>query len=127
MIRARWKLAKEFMFWGCFSYDKKGPCHIWKKETAAEKKVTTGLARLNLARNPPRRRPVWKFTKERGAITRESKRYGIDWWLYQQKVLKPKLIPFAQECLKDRPRTIVQDDIAPAHASQYRQSIFDAA
>ncbi len=26
------------MFWGCFSYDKKGPCHIWKDETAAEKK-----------------------------------------------------------------------------------------
>jgi len=26
------------MFWGCFSWDKKGPCHIWTKETAQEKK-----------------------------------------------------------------------------------------
>ena len=27
-IRRRWKGFKQFMFWGCFSYDKKGPCHI---------------------------------------------------------------------------------------------------
>jgi hypothetical protein len=27
----------EFMFWGAFTWDKKGPCHIWQKETAAEK------------------------------------------------------------------------------------------
>ena len=26
------------MFWGSFSYDKKGPCHIWKAETPKEKK-----------------------------------------------------------------------------------------
>ena len=26
------------MFWGCFSYDKKGSCHIWKTETKKEKK-----------------------------------------------------------------------------------------
>ena len=26
------------MFWGCFSFDKKRPCHIWKTETAQEKK-----------------------------------------------------------------------------------------
>jgi hypothetical protein len=25
------------MFWGCFSYDKKGPCHIWKPETKTER------------------------------------------------------------------------------------------
>jgi hypothetical protein len=27
------------MFWGCFSYDKKGPCHIWKSETAQKRKA----------------------------------------------------------------------------------------
>jgi len=26
------------MFWGSFSYDKKGPCHIWEKETAQQKR-----------------------------------------------------------------------------------------
>jgi hypothetical protein len=27
------------MFWGCFSYNKKGPCHIWEDETPKEKKA----------------------------------------------------------------------------------------
>jgi hypothetical protein len=26
------------MFWGCYSYDYKGPCHIYRAETKAEKK-----------------------------------------------------------------------------------------
>jgi len=26
------------MFWDAFSYYKKGPCHIWKDETAKEKR-----------------------------------------------------------------------------------------
>jgi hypothetical protein len=29
------------MFWGCFTYNKKGPYHIWKDETVAEKKEAT--------------------------------------------------------------------------------------
>ena len=37
-IRRRWKGFKEFMFWGCFSYDKKGPCHVWEDETPKEKR-----------------------------------------------------------------------------------------
>lgn len=37
-IRERWKGASESMFWGCFSYDKKGPYHCWCPETALEKR-----------------------------------------------------------------------------------------
>jgi len=37
-IRERWKGYSEFMFWGCFSYNKKGPCHVWRPETAKQKK-----------------------------------------------------------------------------------------
>jgi hypothetical protein len=40
VIRQRWKGFSEFMFWGSFSYYEKGPCHIWKPETAAEKKAS---------------------------------------------------------------------------------------
>ena len=29
------------MFWGCFSYDKKGPCHCWTPETNKEKEAVT--------------------------------------------------------------------------------------
>ena len=36
--RNRWKVFSEFMFGGCFSYDFKGPCHVWETETAAEKR-----------------------------------------------------------------------------------------
>jgi hypothetical protein len=39
VVRRRWKKASEFMFWGCFSYDFKGPCHIWRKETPKEQKT----------------------------------------------------------------------------------------
>ena len=38
-IRERWKGYSEFMFWGCFTYDFKGACYIWKTETAAEKRA----------------------------------------------------------------------------------------
>ena len=98
-IRERWKGFQEFMFWGCFSYDKKGPCHIWEKETAKEKKdadkalddinatieeearqaweLETGIGRLGL-RNKKGTKPTWKFTAKTGKITRNSKG-GIDW------------------------------------------------
>jgi hypothetical protein len=36
-IRERWKGYSEFMFWGCFTYEKKGPCHCWTPETKQEK------------------------------------------------------------------------------------------
>ena len=39
VIKRRWKSFKEFMFWGCFSYDKKGPCFIWEDETTTEKEA----------------------------------------------------------------------------------------
>jgi transposase len=78
-IRNRWKGYTEFMFWGCFSWDKKGPCHIWTKETAheykeSEKELTdlntafepelkaqwelnTSMRRMNLRRRPPGTKP----------------------------------------------------------------------
>jgi transposase len=37
-IRRRWKGFKQFMFWACFSYNMKGPCHVWEDETTKEKK-----------------------------------------------------------------------------------------
>ena len=121
------------MFWGSFSYNKKGLYHIQKPETAAEKKqakvqidkmnielkpelqaaqeLETSMRRLALhgVRGP---KPKFKITKENSAITREKGKGGINWWRYQQVILKPKLIPFALECMKDRPNTIVQEDKA---------------
>jgi hypothetical protein len=38
-IRRRWKEFSEFLFWDCYSYDKKRSFYIWKAETATEKRV----------------------------------------------------------------------------------------
>src|SRR5271163_3226725 len=83
------------MFWGSFTYDMKGPCHIWDDETEAEKKasqaeldalnrdneakcrqeweVTTGMRRLAL-KNLPGKRPQWKFTKKTGKLVSDVKK-----------------------------------------------------
>ena len=58
-------------------------------------------------------------------MVRISKKGGIDWYRYQKKILEPKLIPFALECKKTRPNTVVQEDKAPAHASKHQAPFFD--
>ena len=97
----------EFMFWGCFLYDKKGLCYIWKAETAAEKKeytqklaainkalkpevklqweLQTGMRRMGL-RNLSGVKPQWRFTAETGKVTIIGKKGGINWYRYQKKV-----------------------------------------
>jgi hypothetical protein len=88
VIRRRWKGHSVFMFWGCFTWLKKGPCHIWKEKSPAmtkkydiimakynegtkkqarqEWELQNGLKRLGL-RIKPGRKPVFKFNKKRGA------------------------------------------------------------
>lgn len=119
-IRERWKGYSEFMFWGCFSYDKKGPCHCWTPETKQEKEeavrvlermnqelepmmkekweLERGMERLGL-HNKPGRKPVWKWNTKNGKLTR-GKGSGIDWYRYQTIITRPRLIPFAKECIK---------------------------
>lgn len=142
--RPRWKRFCEFMFWGCFSYDHKGPMHCWKPETPKQKKeAEEELAELNEVLEPyvkadweakqktlrasrkgrGGRRAVWKWDKSHGKIVRDSGG-GIDWYRYQKYILLPKLIPFAQNCMKTRPRTAVVEDGAPSHASKQQNFIY---
>lgn len=145
-IRERWSGYSEFMFWGCFTYDEKGPCHIYLPETAAEKKkaeeeisvlnaelepalreqweLITRMGRLGL-HNKRGRQPTWRFNAKNGKISRR-KGSGVDWYRYQVKVLKPKLIPFAKKCMETRPCTVVQEDKAPAHSHHIQQKVYDA-
>ena len=37
----------------------------------------------------------------------------------------PKLLPFVKECIKDRPKTLVQEDNAPIHASHYQKEVYN--
>lgn len=128
-----------------FSYDKKGPKHIWEPETAQERaaaqkeidalnaarepelraqwQLSTGVRRLNLRRQNPRRKLTWKFTEKTGKLVHKSTG-GINWYRYSKVILLGKLIPFAKECLKDRPGTIVQEDNAPSHAAESAREIY---
>lgn len=147
-IRRRWKGFKQFMFWGCFSYDKKGPCHIWEDETEKEKKesiewiiqknkelepiartkweLENGIHRLRITRQLPGKKPTWKWSKRTGKLERRSKSAGgIDWYRYMKLILEKKLLPFALECKEDRPNTIVQEDNATPHAYHYQQEVYN--
>ena len=104
VIRRRFKHASEFMFWGCFSYHAKGPCHIYQTENAAAKKLAekelkiinrhreeaareewelnNAFTRLQL-RPRPGRKPKFRFTAKMGKLERKSTG-GIDWYRYQK-------------------------------------------
>lgn len=148
VIRRRWKGVKEFMFWGAFSYYEKGPYHIWKDESAKEKKAAkadlearnslteaahkemweleTGMRRVGL-KNKPGKKPVWKYTKETGAAVREGRQGGIDWYRYQEVILKKKLLPWAKKHALAYPGTIVQEDGAPAYAFKHQIPVWNMA
>lgn len=84
------------------------------------------MRRLNLRKRAPGRQPKWRWTQENGKLVRGLKG-GIDWYRYQTMILKPKLIPFALECKKDRPNTVVQEDKAPSHNHWIQNRVYDAA
>jgi hypothetical protein len=67
------------------------------------------------------------FYCEDWKASRSKAKGGIDWYRYNTTILVPKLLPFAQECMVDRPDTLVQEDKAPAHAHQHQQVVFDLA
>jgi hypothetical protein len=83
------------------------------------------IHRLHATRAQSGTRAKWKHTEENGAYILKEGKGGINWYQYQEMVLKPLLLPFAKECLKDRPNTVVQEDNAPAHASHYQQEVFN--
>ena len=79
---------------------------------------------MNRAGKPPGKALQWQFNAKTGAVTQKSGKGGIDWWRYQREILLKKLIPFALECKKDRPGTVVQEDKALSHASKHQRQIF---
>jgi len=107
-IRRRWKGFSEFMFWGAFSFDKKGPCHVWEKETTEEKRERKAdlEARNSLiekankqkwekeqrkwlrdwikvhGRKPGGTRKTWKHNEKTGAFVVKNGRGGINWYRY---------------------------------------------
>ncbi|EEA25932.1 hypothetical protein TMatcc_005818 [Talaromyces marneffei ATCC 18224] len=110
VIRRRFKKACEFMFWGCFSYDAKGPYHIYQKENAAAKKKAEKELQI--------------INRHREQAAREEWELNNTFSRLQLEILVPKLLPFAQECKRSRPGTIVMEDNAPAHAHFHQKEIY---
>jgi transposase len=143
----RWKGYMTFMWWSAFSYDKKGPYYIWPVSTPAETKemkddlaarnaaryesdkldweMANGIRRLRVDRNMPGTKPQFKHDEDHGAYVVKDGKGGINWWRHQKHVLKPLLLPFAQECKKDRPETLVMEDGATAHSSRYALEVYN--
>jgi hypothetical protein len=114
VIRRRWKGTSDFMVWGAFSYDKKGPLHIWAPETAQDKKhaeqeitllnqqlepirkaeceLNTSIARLKLRNGrAPGRAPVWNWNKKNSLLYQDSKG-GVDWYRYYKVVFSFSMV-----------------------------------
>ena len=82
------------------------------------------MRRLRITCNMPGKKPVWKWNKKNGKLSRDTSKGGIDWYRYYKKILEAKLLPFAQECKKDRPNTIVMEDNASPHAHQHQFRVY---
>lgn len=146
-IRERQKGSSEFMFWACFSYDKKGPFYYEQLETAQEKRdsdieieclnqelkpilreqqeLEILIRRINLRRQPASKKPTQKFNQKTGKLSR-GRKSRINQYRYQKTILLPKLIPFAKECIVNRLNTLVQEDKAPTYSYQIQQRVYDA-
>ena len=57
-------------------------------------------------------------------MVREAKAGGIDWYRYGKEILVEKLLPWAQELQKERPKTIVQEDKAASHVHKHQATVF---
>ena len=82
--------------------------------------LESAISRIYITHNHLGRKPIFKHTKETGVYVVKEGKGRINWYRYQEKVLKPLLLPFARECSLNRPRTLVQEDGAPSHTSRYQ-------
>ena len=78
-------------------------------------------------KNKPGKKPIWKYTKATGAAVREGRKGGIDWYRYQEVILKKKLIPWAQKHTLTYPGITVQEDRAPSQASTHQIPVWTLA
>jgi transposase len=95
------------------------------EDDKANWEIENGIRRLRATTTIPGRKPQFKHDENTGAYVLKEGKGVINWYRYQEVILKPLLLPFAKECLKERPGTIVQEDGAPSHSSRYQQEVFD--
>lgn len=78
-----------------------------KKRYKSDKLIweaTNAIHRLHATRSQSGKRAVFRY-EGNGAYTVREGAGGVNWYRYQKHILKALLLPFAKECLKDRPDT----------------------
>ena len=69
--------------------------------------LESGIRQLRATSTMPGRKPIFKHDENTRAYVLKEGKGGINWYWYQEVILKPLLLPFAKECLKERPSTLV--------------------
>jgi hypothetical protein len=83
------------------------------------------IYRLHATRAQPGKRAQFKHDEKTGAYILNNGKGGVNWYQYQEKILKPLLLLFTKKCLEKKLNMWVQEDRAPSHTSQYQQEVFD--
>jgi hypothetical protein len=100
VITRRWKGFSELMWWSAFSYNKKGPYHIWEDETKEEKEecikdlaarnaaryeedkinweLENGIRRLRATSTMPGRKPTFKHDENTSAYVLKEGKGGVN-------------------------------------------------
>jgi hypothetical protein len=136
-IERRYNNYSEAMFWACFTYDHKGPCHIYYDETSEQKTHNEEkMARLNeeeieaearaefearerekerdwdeKEQRWPTNRASWEVFWRDNQFKKGKSRGGVDNLRYTYEVIEPLLIPFYKEIMVQRhdPDTLEPD------------------
>jgi hypothetical protein len=104
-----------FYIWENKSKEEKEAClkDLATRNTARYKndkalwEIENRIRRLQATTTAPGQKPVFKYNKStRVYILREGKG-RINWYRYQKVILELLLLPFAKECLHERPNTLV--------------------
>ena len=132
-------------FYGTFTYNRKGPCHIYGKESEAAKEAArTALQEENKAREEQRinlvpiaRRALRslgeseanskaKPWKQSDALKRGDRtRGGVDGYRHREEVLKPLVKPFMDTLSKENRSPILLEDGAAPHKSKIATEYLD--
>lgn len=139
VIERRYNNYSEAMFWGCFIYDYKGPCHIYYPETPEQKAENEEkIKRLNdeeieaearaafdlqerekerawdeKGKKWPSKRASWEVFWKNNQFKKGKSRGGVDNIRYTYEVIEPHLIPFWEEITVQRhePDTFLCDQL----------------
>lgn len=125
-------------FYGSFTFNHKGPCHIFGKETmnqkvAAQKALDQENAQnqaqremlIPIARRALRsmgdpegnsRRKAWR--KDMAHVRGDRTRGGVDGYRHREEVLKPLLVPWIRSLQEEGLNPILLEDGAPSHTSK---------